>query len=309
MDLQSANGTNLNDKRVVAEEGAVVRNDDVIQVGMSQIKFVAPTKKVKRVAKKESKSREPLRQVLSVEDQESKRRPSSAKSVVSSSAKKKVGPRKSRLSEKPQRLSKGGSCLSNIQEIAERRKNRREQQRRKHALAQEKRSSLGSDKDLTFVQMVDEWRSANMLRTGEKCREFVVAPDAKIRVCVRKRPMNKTERKRDSDVCTCIMTRKQQHLVVHEPKKRVDLTTYMENHEFQFDQVFDEKSTNEDVYLATTYPLLRHVFDGFNATVRDVLSFSSQNKRLTHTHTIILIIMKGFCIRSNRFWKDIYNGR
>ena len=63
------------------------------------------------------------------------------------------------------------------------------------------------------------------------------------------------------------MTRKQQNLVVHEPKKRVDLTTYVENHEFQFDQVFDEKSSNEDVYLATTYPLLRHVFDGFNATV------------------------------------------
>ena len=150
--------------------------------------------------KKSKKIREPLRQVSS--EEESKRRPSSAKNPVppsSSSSKKK---RVSRLVEKPQRVSKGGSCLSNIQEIAERRKNRREQQRRKHALAQEKRSSLGSDKDLTFVQMVDEWRISNMQRTGEKCREFVVAPNAKIRVCVRKRPMNKAEAKRDTDVCT-----------------------------------------------------------------------------------------------------------
>ena len=169
---------------------------------MSQIKFVAPLPQKKKVSskkKKNKKSREPLRQVSS--EEESKRRPSSAKNPVppSSSSKKK---RVSRLVEKPQRLSKGGSCLSNIQEIAERRKNRREQQRRKHALAQEKRSSLGSDKDLTFVQMVDEWRISNMQRTGEKCREFVVAPNAKIRVCVRKRPMNKAEAMRDTDVCT-----------------------------------------------------------------------------------------------------------
>lgn len=235
---------------------------------MSQIKFVASQSKKKMKSHKTSSSsakREPLGQVKVI-DEESKSRPVSAKSKKPPTSSKKPS-RKSRLSEKPQRLSKGGSCLSNIQEIAERRKNRREQQRRKHALAQEKRSSLGSDKDLTFVQMVDEWRSVHLESTSEKCREFVVAPSAKIRVCVRKRPMNKSESKRDSDVCTCIMTKNEQNIVVHEPKKRVDLTTYMENHEFQFDQVFDEKSTNEDVYLATTYPLLRHVFDGFNATV------------------------------------------
>ena len=130
MDLQSANGTNLNEKSVVSEEGAVVSNNDVIYVGMSQIKFVAPLPQKKKVSskkkKKSKKIREPLRQVSS--EEESKRRPSSAKNPVppsSSSSKKK---RVSRLVEKPQRLSKGGSCLSNIQEIAERRKNRREQQ-------------------------------------------------------------------------------------------------------------------------------------------------------------------------------------
>lgn len=37
-------------------------------------------------------------------------------------------------------------------------------------------------------------------------------------------------------------------LLVHEPKTKVDLTRYLENHKFRFDYAFDENSTNEMVY-------------------------------------------------------------
>jgi len=37
-------------------------------------------------------------------------------------------------------------------------------------------------------------------------------------------------------------------LLVHEPKTKVDLTRFLENHKFRFDYAFDENSTNETVY-------------------------------------------------------------
>jgi kinesin family protein 2/24 len=37
-------------------------------------------------------------------------------------------------------------------------------------------------------------------------------------------------------------------IVVHEPKQKVDLTKYLENHLFRFDYAFDETATNETVY-------------------------------------------------------------
>ena len=40
VDLQSANGTNLNEKSVVSEEGAVVSNSDVIYVRIFQSAFI-----------------------------------------------------------------------------------------------------------------------------------------------------------------------------------------------------------------------------------------------------------------------------
>ncbi|GME92629.1 unnamed protein product [[Candida] boidinii] len=38
-------------------------------------------------------------------------------------------------------------------------------------------------------------------------------------------------------------------------------------HKFVFDRLFDEDAKQEDVYMATTKPLLDSVLDGFNATI------------------------------------------
>ncbi|KAI8619613.1 P-loop containing nucleoside triphosphate hydrolase protein [Chytriomyces sp. MP71] len=86
----------------------------------------------------------------------------------------------------------------------------------------------------------------------------------RIRVCVRKRPLNKKELKlNQTDVCTALDRRT---LVVNEPKVKVDLTKYVEQHEFTFDEVFDMDSTNDEVYRRSAYPLVEYIFSGGKAT-------------------------------------------
>ena len=67
-----------------------------------------------------------------------------------------------------------------------------------------------------------------------------------ITVCVRKRPINAKEKKRKEIDVTCVP--KKDHIIIHEPKTKVDLTKYLENQHFRFDFAFDENTTNELVY-------------------------------------------------------------
>ncbi|CAJ2653921.1 unnamed protein product [Trifolium pratense] len=67
---------------------------------------------------------------------------------------------------------------------------------------------------------------------------------AKIKVVVRKRPLNKKElAKKEDDIVTVYDNA---YLTVHEPKVKVDLTAYVEKHEFCFDAVIDENVTNDE---------------------------------------------------------------
>ncbi|KAH7831620.1 putative Kinesin motor domain [Monocercomonoides exilis] len=86
----------------------------------------------------------------------------------------------------------------------------------------------------------------------------------RIRVVVRKRPMNKKELlKKEVDIIT---VDSDSTVSVHEPKIKVDLTKYIDRHVFRFDQVFDEDSTNEEIYRCTAQPLVEKVFHGGKAT-------------------------------------------
>ena len=49
---------------------------------------------------------------------------------------------------------------------------------------------------------------------------------------------------------------------VAEPKQKVDLTRYTENHQFTFDHAFSESSTNVEVYNACGKPLVHFVAEG-----------------------------------------------
>ncbi|KAH1209122.1 Kinesin-like protein KIN-13A [Glycine max] len=87
---------------------------------------------------------------------------------------------------------------------------------------------------------------------------------AKIKVVVRKRPLNKKElAKKEDDVVTVTGNA---YLTVHEPKLKVDLTAYVEKHEFCFDAVLDEHVTNDEVYRSTVEPIIPTIFERTKAT-------------------------------------------
>ncbi|PNY11825.1 kinesin 13A, partial [Trifolium pratense] len=87
---------------------------------------------------------------------------------------------------------------------------------------------------------------------------------AKIKVVVRKRPLNKKElAKKEDDIVTVYDNA---YLTVHEPKVKVDLTAYVEKHEFCFDAVIDENVTNDEVYRVTVEPIIPTIFERTKAT-------------------------------------------
>ncbi|CAF2533829.1 unnamed protein product [Rotaria sp. Silwood2] len=89
--------------------------------------------------------------------------------------------------------------------------------------------------------------------------------DLKICVCIRKRPITKKElNKKDIDVLTIP---NKDHVIVHLPKVKVDLTKYIDNQRFRFDYTFRESCNNELVYHFTAKPLVQLLFQGNNPMV------------------------------------------
>ncbi|KAK6153633.1 hypothetical protein DH2020_013272 [Rehmannia glutinosa] len=86
---------------------------------------------------------------------------------------------------------------------------------------------------------------------------------AKIKVVVRKRPLNKKElSKNDEDIIETYSN----SLTVHETKFKVDLTEYLEKHEFVFDAVLNEEVSNDEVYRETVEPIVPIIFQRTKAT-------------------------------------------
>ncbi|CAN1281025.1 Kinesin-like protein KIN-13A [Linum perenne] len=86
---------------------------------------------------------------------------------------------------------------------------------------------------------------------------------AKIKVVVRKRPLNKKELAKKEDDVVYVSDNS---LTVHEPKLKVDLTAYVEKHEFCFDAVLDEDVNNDKVYRDTVEPIIPTIFQKTKAT-------------------------------------------
>ena len=88
---------------------------------------------------------------------------------------------------------------------------------------------------------------------------------SKIRVAVRKRPINSKE-KASGQLDVATVTTPGRAVTIHEPKVKVDLTKYVESHRFCFDEVFDEQGTNEEIYAATCKPLIPFFLNKGKAT-------------------------------------------
>ncbi|GMN37234.1 hypothetical protein TIFTF001_006639 [Ficus carica] len=86
---------------------------------------------------------------------------------------------------------------------------------------------------------------------------------AKIKVVVRKRPLNKKELAKNEED---IIETHSNCLTVHETKLKVDLTEYVEKHEFVFDAVLNEEVSNDEVYRETVEPIVPIIFQRTKAT-------------------------------------------
>ncbi|KAF6259011.1 P-loop containing nucleoside triphosphate hydrolase protein [Scenedesmus sp. NREL 46B-D3] len=103
--------------------------------------------------------------------------------------------------------------------------------------------------------------------------------DSKIRVVVRKRPINKKEVERgDEDVVE--MDMRGSCVLVNETKLKVDLTKYAERHQFNFDEALDEYVTNDQVYRVTVEPLVHTLFNNGKATC---FAYGQTGSGKTHT--------------------------
>jgi hypothetical protein len=81
----------------------------------------------------------------------------------------------------------------------------------------------------------------------------------KIRVVVRKRPLNSREQQSATDICNVL---DEASMTVGELKTKVDMTKVMEEHTFSFDNIFDSDQNNQEIYEATVLPLVVETFKG-----------------------------------------------
>lgn len=80
----------------------------------------------------------------------------------------------------------------------------------------------------------------------------------KIKVLIRKRPLNRREsQKNEADI---IEIRDPQSIVVRENKNKVDLTKYIEEHNFVFDGAFDQFATNQKVFSFIIFLLINILY-------------------------------------------------
>ncbi|NXG07007.1 KIF24 protein, partial [Sakesphorus luctuosus] len=129
---------------------------------------------------------------------------------------------------------------------------------------------LLGDSETPIVQRVTHISGYNYglphscIRSSTAEKETPWTESEKIRVCVRKRPLGHREERRGE--VNIITVKDKETLLLHEKKEAVDLTQYILQHVFYFDEVFGESCTNQDVYMKTAHPLIQHIFNGGNAT-------------------------------------------
>ena len=75
-----------------------------------------------------------------------------------------------------------------------------------------------------------------------------------VKVAVRVRPISGTERGQGCRECLRL-------------DSKLPVVDAGGDRRFDYDYVYGPKSLQSDVYSQTTVPLLKHVFDGFNATI------------------------------------------
>lgn len=145
----------------------------------------------------------------------------------------------------------------------EREERRKEMIQKKEARKAEQNRLLaaGNPGDVDFIGMVEEWRNIQekqWKKQRPRLNHHDIQPNtSNIIVAVRKRPMSDKERqKKDHDSVSCYHPK----VWIHSAKLKVDgITKYLTHTGFQYDHAFGDDSTTDEIYIATTMPLLDHV--------------------------------------------------
>jgi hypothetical protein len=94
--------------------------------------------------------------------------------------------------------------------------------------------------------------------------------EMRIRVIVRKRPMTTSESNinaGDIDIIHPLQYNQYGRILVYQPKTRVDLTKQIEIVPFAFDNVYDDPSTNQQIYESSIRDLIPSFFIGQWASI------------------------------------------
>ena len=106
-------------------------------------------------------------------------------------------------------------------------------------------------------QISDSYSQGNN-KLNQDLTSILKTPIPKIKVIIRKRPLNSKEiNKKEIDI---ISIKDNSLVIVSEQKIGLDLTKYIDKKEFLFDNAYDEFSTNEDIYLQNIRPMIFGAF-------------------------------------------------
>ncbi|EDW56897.1 kinesin-like protein Klp59C [Drosophila sechellia] len=182
----------------------------------------------------------------------------------------------------PRQQTKAPAREDEVVHQAERMRQERERRRQAQARSRQDREQ-GKSEDPGNPN----WEIARMIRVQREQMESQPVRSGttservnsnQIMVCVRKRPLRRKElADREQDV---VSIPSKHTLVVHEPRKHVNLVKFLENHSFRFDYVFNEDCSNAMVYEYTARPLIKHIFDGGMATC---FAYGQTGSGKTHT--------------------------
>ncbi|KAH8253047.1 hypothetical protein KR032_003376, partial [Drosophila birchii] len=167
-----------------------------------------------------------------------------------------------------------------IDKLRQQRELRRQLQNRERQLREQHMNEDPGNPNWEIARMIRQHRE-EMRKTQKNAQRAETVPprEHQIMVCVRKRPLNQKELA-DRTELDVISIHSRDHLVVHEPRKHVNMVKFLENHSFRFDHAFNEECTNATVYEYTARPLIRHIFEGGMATC---FAYGQTGSGKTHT--------------------------
>ena len=152
-----------------------------------------------------------------------------------------------------QKINKVESVQDEIDNLKKRRDERKNKENRKNN-AINNHEFIGKAMDKDYERMIRNKKADIYAYQPE---EHTDIDNSKIFVVVRKRPLSKKEIANGEIDCISCLNPK---ITVHECKIKIDgITKYLEDHEFFFDNTFNENETTEEIYDYTISPMINLV--------------------------------------------------